>query len=211
MATIVRRPAKNGQTGYRDQVRRKGAPPLSATFTKLSDAKKWSQITEAAILEGRHFTTAEAKRHTLTDLVERYLVEVMPQKRPRTSYTQTRPLYWWRAQLGSHALAAITPATIAECRNQLAQNHAPATVVRYLLTLSRAYTTAVEEWQWITENPVRKVRKPKEPRGRVRFLDDDERRRLLAACERSRNSYLYTLVILALATGARYGELMRLH
>jgi len=135
MATIVRRPSKNGQTSYRAQVRRKGAPPLSATFTKLSDAKKWVQITEAAILEGRHFTTTEAKRHTLTDLVERYLVEVMPQKRPRTSYTQIRHLYWWRAQLGPHALAAITPVTIAECRNQLAQNHAPATVVRYLSTL----------------------------------------------------------------------------
>jgi integrase len=211
MATIVRRPGKNGQTSYRAQVRRKGAQPLSATFTKLSDAKQWGQITEAAILEGRHFTTAEAKRHMLTDLVERYLVEVMPQTRPSTSYTQTRHLYWWRAQLGPHALAAITPVTIAECRNQLAQNHAPATVVRYLSTLSHAYTIAVEEWQWITGNPVRKVRKPKEPRGRVRFLSDDERQRLLATCERSRNPYLYTLVILALATGARYGELMHLH
>jgi integrase len=138
-------------------------------------------------------------------------VEVMPQKRPRTSYTQIRHLYWWQAQLGPHALAAITPVTIAECRNQLAQNHAPATVVRYLSTLSHPYTTAVEEWQWITENPVRKVCKPKEPRGRVRFLSDDERQRLLAACERSRNPYLYMLVILALATGARYGELMHLH
>jgi integrase len=55
------------------------------------------------------------------------------------------------------------------------------------------------------------VRKPKEPRGRVRFLSEDERQRLLAACERSRNPYLYTFVILALATGARYGELMHLH
>src|SRR5262245_40561454 len=35
MATIIRRPGKNGQTSYRVQVRRKGAPPLSATFTKL--------------------------------------------------------------------------------------------------------------------------------------------------------------------------------
>jgi integrase len=77
--------------------------------------------------------------------------------------------------------------------------------------VSHAYTTAVEEWQWITENSIRKVRKPKEPRGRVRFLSEDERQRLLAACERSRNPYLYTLVILALATGARYGELMHLH
>ena len=54
MATIVKRPGKNGQQVYRAQVRRKGTPSLSATFTKLSDAKKWVQTIEAAILEGRH-------------------------------------------------------------------------------------------------------------------------------------------------------------
>jgi hypothetical protein len=67
MATIVRRPGKNGQTSYRAQVRRKGAAPLSATFTTLSDARKWVQVTEAAIIEGRHFKTAETKRHTLVE------------------------------------------------------------------------------------------------------------------------------------------------
>src|SRR5262249_56142727 len=55
MATIVRRIGKNGQTSYRAQVRCKGVPPLSATFTKRSDAHKWVQTTEAAIIEGRHF------------------------------------------------------------------------------------------------------------------------------------------------------------
>ena len=81
MATIIRRPGKNGQTSYRAQVRRKGAPPLSATFTKLSDARKWVQVTEAAIFEGRHFKTTEAKRHTLADLIDRYLTDILPHKR----------------------------------------------------------------------------------------------------------------------------------
>src|SRR5262245_22206218 len=51
MATIVQRTSKNGQTSCRAQGRRKGAPPLSATFAKLSDARKWVQTTEAAIIE----------------------------------------------------------------------------------------------------------------------------------------------------------------
>jgi integrase len=192
MATIVRRTDKNGQPSYRAQVRRKGAPSLSATFTKLSDARKWVQVTEAAILEGRHFKTAEAKRHTLADLVERYLVEVMPQKRPSTSYTQTLHLVWWKAQLGDSLLSNITPACIAEYRDMLAQGHAPATVVRYLMTLSHVYTVTVQEWGWLDENPLRKVRKPREPRGRIRFLSDEERERLLNACQTSRNRYLYS-------------------
>ena len=54
------------------------------------------------------------------------------------------------------------------------------------------------------------VRKLKEPPGRVRFLSDDERERLLAACKQSTNKELYLAFILALSTGARQGEIMRL-
>jgi hypothetical protein len=42
----------------------------------LSDARKWVQVTEAAIFEGRHLPTAAAKRHTLVDLIDRYLADV---------------------------------------------------------------------------------------------------------------------------------------
>ena len=55
-----------------------------------------------------------------------------------------------------------------------------------------------------------KVRKPKEPRGRVRFLTEDERERLFAACKVSRSRYLYLIVVLAISTGARRGELLSL-
>jgi integrase len=44
----------------------------------------------------------------------------------------------------------------------------------------------------------------------MRFLSDDERQRLLTACQGSRNQYLYTVVVLALSTGARKMELLRL-
>ena len=48
----------------------------------------------------------------------------------------------------------------------------------------------------------------KEPRGRVRFLDDDERQRLLASCKESKCPCLYTVVTLAISIGARYNEIM---
>jgi integrase len=58
---------------------------------------------------------------------------------------------------------------------------------------------------------MRKVSKPKESRGRVRFLSDEERNRLLESCKISVNPCLYTVVVLALSTGARRGELLSLH
>lgn len=57
---------------------------------------------------------------------------------------------------------------------------------------------------------MRKVTKPKESRGRVRFLDDRERSALLKACKESSNPYLYIVVVIALSCGLRQGELMSL-
>jgi integrase len=209
MATIVRRTGKDGHTAYLVRVRRKGTPPQTATFPKLSEAKRWAQITEGAVLEGRLFKTAEAKHHTISDLIERYRQDVFPQKRSSTVYNQVYHLQWWEAQLGQYALSEITPTLIVEYRDKLARTRKNSTVRRYLAVLSHAFTVAVE-WQWVNENPVSKVRKPKEPRGRVRFLTDDERERLFAACKVSRNQYLYLIVVLAISTGARRGELLSL-
>jgi len=62
----------------------------------------------------------------------------------------------------------------------------------------------------VDSNPLTKVTKPKEPRGRVCFLDDDERERHLAACRASASPDLHTAVILALSTGARALEVLGL-
>jgi hypothetical protein len=87
MATFEKRTTRDGMTVWRVKVRRKGAPPQTATFSQLSEAKKWAQITEGAVLEGRHFTTSEAKRHTLSEVIDRYLRDVLPHKRSSTAVT----------------------------------------------------------------------------------------------------------------------------
>src|SRR5262249_10456112 len=148
-------------------------------------------------------------------LIERYIRDILPHKSHSSIYMQTIQLHWWKEHLGHCILADITPALIAEYRDKLAQGTAthrsPGTINRYLAALSHAFTVGVKEWQWCENNLVWKVTKPKEPRGRVRFLSDDERQRLLDACKVSGNPYLYTVVVLALSTGARRGELLSLH
>ena len=51
---------------------------------------------------------------------------------------------------------------------------------------------------------------PAEPGGRVRYLDDSERGRLLRAAKASGEPNLYPMVVLALATGMRQGEALNL-
>jgi integrase len=216
MATIQERISKDGKISYRVQVRLKGYPPQCATFARKTDAKKWAQQIESSIQEGRHFKTAEAKKHTLTDLIDRYIKTVAPNKK-KHGIKQSSQLQWWKQELGYCLLSDITPALIAERRDKLHQGityrgskRSSSTVVRYMAALSHAFTIASKEWGWLEDSPMRKVTKPTEPRGRVRFLDTLEREQLLEACRKSTHPYLLTVVVLALSTGMRYSEIMKL-
>ena len=76
-----------------------------------------------------------------------------------------------------------------------------------MAALSTAISTSVKEWEWMEDNPLRKISKLKEPRGRVRYLSDEERELLLTACRESHNPDLYLTVILAMSTGGRQAEI----
>ena len=217
MASIEKRTDSQGRTTYRVKVRIQGAAPQTATFKRKTDADKWAKSTESAIHEGRYLPTSEARKHTLANLIDRYLLDVLPTKKANTQGPQRHQLEWWKDQIGALSLDAVTPAKIAECRDALARTVSrrkaplsPAAINRHLAVLSHAFTVAVKEYGWLDSNPVMKVTKPKEPRGRVRFLSDDERARLLSACLESASPDLYPAVVLALSTGARHAELFEL-
>ena len=216
MATIYKRLNAEDKPYYTARIRLKGYPQQIATFSRITDAKKWVQETESAIREGRHFKTAEAKKHTLGDLVDRYIKDVLPTK-PKQAPAQRPQLERWKDELGCYVLADITPALIVECRDKFlteitprGNQRSPSTVVRYMAALSHAFTIAINEWQWLEASPMSKVKKPTEPRGRVRFLDDDERDRFLNTCQESTSEWLYMCVVLAMSTGMRKENLMSL-
>lgn len=216
MAYIQERKDKEGKTHYRVQIRLRGHPTTSATFDRKTDAKLWAQQTESAMRDGRHFKTAEAKKHTLGELIDRYIRDVIPTK-PKNAAATTAQLLWWKSQIGHCLLSDLTPALIAEQRDILLKGitfkgtiRSPSTVVRYIAALSHSLTVATKEWGWLEESPICKVTKPSEPRGRVRFLNDHERSALLQACKECKNPYLYIAFVLSISTGMRQGELMNL-
>lgn len=213
MASIKKR-VSNGKTSYQVTIRRKGAPTQCGTFSSLTKAKEFVYRTEIAIKEGRYLKNS--KKRTVGNLIDRYIRDVLPQK-PKSESRQRAQLIWWEEKIGDVPLTEGSSSMIVKYRDQLLKEttvkgtlRSPSTVVRYLAALSHAFSVASKEWEWVENSPMRKVTKPKEPRGRVRFLDEKERERLLQECKESKNPYLYILVILALSTGMRHGEIMHL-
>ncbi len=88
------------------------------------------------------------------------------------------------------------------------RNRTGPAVNHYLAALSACFSYGVKSLQWLERNPCERVVKSKENSGRVRFLSDDERVRLLDACHAHPD--LYLAVVLALTTGARQAEIMGL-
>ena len=135
-------------------------------------------------------------------------------------------LSWWDKQLGYCVLADLNRAIISEKIEMLKAKTvervnkdtgikepvpiSSSRVNRYIAAFSHACSVASNEWEWLEINPVSKIKKLKEPIGRVRFLSDEERVALLSACKRAPYQHLYLIVVLALSTGARRSEIMNL-
>lgn len=213
MGTIREYKKSDGTSSFHAEVRLRGYPPQRGSFRNKTLAKKWIQDTESSIRDGRHFRTAESKKHSLGELVDRFIDQWLP-RNPNNLAKKTALLTWWKNELGHTLLADLSPALIAEARDKLLSEttarksiRSPSTVNRYLAALSKALTIAMKEWGWIDDSPMRKVTKLPEAKGRDRLLTLEEKDRLLIACRASSNPYLYPIVSLALLTGMRYGEI----
>lgn len=169
-----------------------------------------------------------ASARTLGDLVDSYM-ESYSGRDPSRLYRLSE----WKARLGDRAIAGVNDDLIfyeleriggASARiyagkdikgrpiyGNLGKRSAPS-VNRYHSALSAVFEWAIAKRRVPKgfENPCRKVGRQPENAPIVRFLSADECTRLLAACRGSKWARLYGVVLLALTTGARRGELQGL-
>jgi integrase len=215
------KPFKTPSGKWRAQIRRKGQRSISKVFQKKGEASEWLDAMRGNPDEIEAFPDAEARKRTLTQAIDAYMLS-------RTGRDEgiIYRLSWWKEKRGSLALSELSKAKIKNAIREIAQENvkhgtgrgvvgtlsrskAPATLNRYLQAVSSVLTWAVDE-DWITKNPALGIKRLKEPRGRVRWLSDDERKSLLEACDQSEWTDLGLLVRIALSTGARQGELLNL-
>ncbi|SOY62191.1 Integrase [Cupriavidus phytorum] len=216
MATIRQR-----GSNWEAQIRRKGWPTLSRNFSTKADARAWATVIESEIERGVFIDRTEAEKNTLGDLIRRYLQEVSGQKKGAESerYRLTAML---RDPLAQVKVATLSGKLIAEWRDKRLKQVSGSTTNRDLNLISHVINVARKEWGIHIDNPVSMVRRPAENRGRNRRLGHGEEERLLAALEtpprdpRGRltgpsNTWMRPLVIVAMETAMRRGELLSLH
>lgn len=120
-----------------------------------------------------------------------------------------------KSYFGKRDLRDITPMLIEQYKRerlggptQRKTGRSGAAVNRELALLSRIFTMAMDNGL-LEANPCSQVRKFKEPESRERFLTYAEEEKLLASLT-GRRAHLRPIVILALYTGLRRGEILKL-
>jgi integrase len=137
------------------------------------------------------------------DLSEKYLKLHAAKKRGKAFFEHTTKIL--DAHFGETMLSAITPEDVERFDTARRSQRRASTANRSLTVLKQMFRCAIR-WKHLLANPAADIRLEKEANGRERFLDADEAARLLEACP----AWLRLLVLAALQTGARQGELLAL-
>ena len=198
MATIRRR----GKT-YHVQIRKVGYPPVTKSFSSITVARKWTKATEADM--ERRLSVSVPSRLTVGDLLERYESEVIPtHKGSRREIYKSRTL---RKNFSKIRLCDLSPSDVRQYRDIRLKTISPATLRRELAVLSSAINHASKEWGiFVSTNPVTAISVPRTANARSRRLEADEQNRLLSAS----NGELRRIIIIALETGMRRGEILQI-
>ena len=203
MATVRNR----GTLQWEAQVRKKGFPSITRTFTYRDDAERWAKETEVAMERGLFFDRTKAEKTTVSELIERYKCEVMPSlegKHIKPALNALKPVF------GSYALSSVTSEMVSKYRDARLKKVAESTVKKELNLLSKIIDLAGQEWGIpVAVNPCSTVKRPTEPKGRERRLENEEEEILLKECRLS-SQELEAIAIVAIETGARLGELLKL-
>jgi len=206
MATLRKRSNGNWQARVR-----KANQSITKTFINKADAECWAKQTEVDIQKGCYTNLILAERTTFAEIIERYIVEVLPTMRGgKADYIRLKALA--RRPIAKFNMVALTPQKIAQHRDERLKEIAPATVIRELSYFSSIITCARKEWGINIDNPVSIVARPKNPQGRSRILDGAETSALLEALKPTgrRSIWMLPLVKLALETAMRRSELLGL-
>ena len=189
----------------------------SATFPTKAEAALWALQREAEL------TGARLPDRTLGDAMARYRDEKAPSlggaswARKKLTNLLTYPLAQRKlAHLSGPDIAEWRDARLGGKRHRGTGTVGPATVNRELNLIRSVLEAARRDWGWISVNPMRDVKRPKNPKARRRRITDEE---VAAICKglgyvsgppATLSQRVALAFLFALETAMRGGEIVRL-
>jgi len=179
----------------------------STETQNLGLAKSIEAKLRTDLIEGKYFDKYEGERKTFGEMMDRFMKEHSPKVAQNTQDSYRASLKHLLKFFGGLVLSEITVKKVHEYKQarKAAGGGAPS-INRSLAMLSKAFSLAFREWEWVKDNPVSKVSREKESSGRDRWLTGEEERRLLEHSPQ----WLREIITFDLHTGLREDELLSL-
>jgi integrase len=180
---------------------------LETSDRKLAKAIEAKVRTE--IVEGSYFKKTIGSKKTFRDMMDKFMKEHAPKVTGSMQNSYASSLNHLIPFFGDMNLLSMSRKEISKYKVlRLDECAKPATINRELAMLSKAFTLALEDWEWINGNdkPFSKISYERENNERARWLTEDEEKRLLE----SSPEWLCEIIVFALNTGLRQGELLSL-
>lgn len=198
--------------GWRVEVRMQGHY-RSATFEAKTTARIWAADIESKIRAG---ILEESSGKTVGEAMARYARDVSPGK-GGARWESVRLVSMQADELAAVLLSDVRRGDIAAYRDRRLKHVKGSSVNRELNLLSAVFATAVAEWHWLSENPCRGVKRPKNPAPRDRRVSDKELQRLCLALGyddalpvETKQQEVALAFLLAIETAMRAGEILGL-
>jgi integrase len=189
-------------------VRHKDIGTRARSFHTKQGAIKWAVGEERNLTEGV-LGLLKPTEVTLGELLQRYVADVLPSKRGAPTEGQ-RLHRLIRDPLSNLRVSQLTSQTIAAFRDRRLLDgrrtcHYDLTLIRHCLKI------AMNEWGlMLSANPVDRVKMPPSSPARNRRLEDGEFERLEEAAKQTKNPHIWPIIVFAIETGMRRGEVLGL-
>ena len=201
MATLRKRGNK-----WQAIVRHKSIGTTAKSFSSKSLALKWSIAQEQAIESGA-LGRLSPSEVTLGELLKRYLDIITPSKRG-ADVERRRLKRLIGDDISSCQLDRLSSQAIAKFRDRRLLD-GRRTCQYDLILIRHCIKLAINEWGlMLSSNPVDKVKLPPSSRSRERRLNTGEFERLEKAAHLTQNPHIWPIVVFAIETGMRRGEIL---
>ena len=204
--SVFRRPERKGGKEWIAQIILENGNTRQRYFYTQAEA---DEALNEMLYEQRHGTLITAKKQTVREYLESWLENVQRPAIRINHYINTRAILRNHIlpELGHIQLQQLNEMQVQALYTKLSETHAAKTVHNIHGVLHKALDQAVA-WRLVSRNVCDSVTLPRLKRYEHKSLTPEQARKLL---EVARGHRLEVMLILALTTGMRQGELLGLH